>query len=348
SRERERMRKRLIRFSTENPLNAVEVLLKHYFHPEERVRENVRSTLEEIVSSTGKEALLDNLKTPNRRVRRAVISYLEDRHGGHAVTYGSFFEQTWLLLAMAKKKEIPVEDIERLAEVSKSVFLEGDTIKAVHDIATCLDLVKHRHRSVEQLKGYLVDVLKLAPELTRMGLYSGNIEEAARKAMKASKQRTYDETGEIIRERREEGRLREQLDWLGGLVHSAVREPPELEPSEIEGTDVWVIKGLEELINSVTSTTLAGEGTRAMEHLCSFIEEDLRGVYEENLAQRVKEGDESASLTLYTASLVCLKLAAPLMPTAAEEVYQNDFREHEEEPTVHVVRWPDIVMRLMG
>ncbi|MFP4546461.1 MAG: hypothetical protein ACLFPN_06395, partial [Methanomassiliicoccales archaeon] len=61
ARERERMRRRLVRFSTENPLDAVGVLLKHYYHPDERVRENVRSTLEEIISSTGKEALLDNL-----------------------------------------------------------------------------------------------------------------------------------------------------------------------------------------------------------------------------------------------------------------------------------------------
>lgn len=347
--ERRRMEKRILRHGTKDPYEMVAILLKFYHNPDQKVRMGVRHCLSEITKSrVGMDAVLNNIIHPSRDVRRAVLSFLGEHVGFHAITYASFYEQTMLLIAMARNKEIPVDDIEALVQVSKSTFLDGEVIEAVKDIAVCLDFVKHRYRSAEQLRAYVVDILRMAPDLSRMGVFSGAIEEPLKKAVRASRSRTYDETREIIEERMKEATVRNELLRIGRTVSDSIKERPEMKPSDLAGVDVWVISRLHELIDSVTSATVSGNKMSAIEMLRSFLEDEFLEFFEESCKKRVEEKEPSALFTIYIIGIVCLKLASALMPSSAEEIYQKYYRHFEGAPSIHLVMWPEIVMHIIG
>lgn len=347
--ERRRMERRILRRGAQDPYEMVAVLLKYYNHPDKRVRGSVRSSLKEIASSrAGQNAVLNNTVHPSRDVRRAVLAFLGENVGFHAITYASFYEQTMLLTAMARNRNIPVDDIEALADLSKNTFLEGEIMEAVKDISSCLDFVKHRYKNAEQLRNYVVDILRMAPDLTKIGVFGGPIEEPLRKAIRASRSRTYDETREIIEERMKESGVRNELIRIGKIVKETVKERPEMGPSDLSGVDVWVVSRLHELMDGVTSATLSGKKDEGIEQLRSFLEDEFADFYEENCKDRIAAGDRSAAFTVYTIGLVCLKLASGLLPSSSEEIYQRYFRELEEELSIHLVMWPEIVMRIIG
>lgn len=341
--ERLRMERRILSHSTRTPYEVSSVLLRHYESENQKVRESVERCLMDMSKSrVGTDAIITALKHPSRQVRKSVYSFLADHGPMHATTYAAFFEQTMILLALAKNKGIPVDDIESLVEVSKNGFLDGEVLQAVVDIANSLDLLKHRHRSVERFKTYVVDVLRMAPDLTRMGVFSGRIEEPLKKAIAASKERRYDETSEIIEERTREGRVRNHLDKVGKQVVGSIRSRPDIEPSQLKGEDVWVLSQLRDLMDAITSSTLAGRKAEAMERLRLFLEEF--GEYCDESMDRIRESDPSALFTVYTVGVVCVKLFSFHLPMSAEELYQKYFRVYEEEPSVHIVSWPDFVM----
>jgi len=342
--ERLRMERRIMSHAQKEPYEMVPVLLKHYESVNERVRESVRRCLVEIVRSReGLDAVIHSLRRPSRTVRRAVFSFLSENGAFHSVTYASFYEQTMILLTMARNQGIPVDDIETMADVSRKVYLDGEVIQAIRDIATCFDLVKHRHRSVEQLKRYVANVLRLAPDLISMGVYSGTIEEPLRKALKASKERSFNETSELIALRMREAKVREELERLGELVSRHLVSRPEMEMSEMRGTEVWMISRLGKVVDMVTASTLADRREEAMERLGGFLCGELAD-YLSDAGSKLRVGDPSALFTLYTVGIVCLKLFSYHLPISAEDIYQRCFRDLEGEPSIHIVRWPDVVM----
>jgi len=347
--ERLRMQRKIVEMGQTNPSGVACVLLGRYHDPNPNVRQGVGRSLFELAKSRDfLEAVVDRIGDPDRSIRRAMFDFLGEYKGFHATSFLSFYEQTLMLIALGRKKEIPTNDIQALVNVSKFAFLDGRVMDGMKDIATCLDLLKHRHRNVEQLKSYLVDVLRIAPELSRMGIMSTRLEEPFQKALKANKQRTYDETKEIIRGRMHESELRTELDRLGERIKSSVREFPQMSVSDLRGTDVWVLSSLQELMDIVISRTLAGKNIDAMEALRSFLGEDFKGFYTESMEERLTQGDPSALFTLYNVGISCLKLASPLLPVQTEEVYQKYYRELEEQPSIHVVIWPELMMRLIA
>ena len=56
--------------------------------------------------------------------------------------------------------------------------------------------------------------------------------------------------------------------------------------------------------------------------------------------------DPSALFTVYIIGIVSLKLVSDLIPVAAEEIYQKFYRSLERDPTVLMVTWPEVVMRM--
>jgi hypothetical protein len=347
--ERERMRNKMHEYAEEDPELVIMVLLTNYQDDDIKVVNSVRDTLTELVRERGiMSSFLDLILHPDRDIRRNGFQFLTDRKGFHSTTYVSFLEQTMILLAMARKKDIPVDDIVSLVNVSKEDFLDGRTMEAVKDIATCLDLIKHRLRSVDHLKNYLVDVLKMAPELTRMGAYPGSIEAPIKRAIKASKTRTFDDTSEIVKRRTMESTILEQLRWIGNRVDEVLERRPNLDPEEIAGPDVWLLTSVQELMDMVTSSTIAGDEIDALDTLCIFLGEDFKEFYREEMATRVINGDPSAIFGLYIVGIVCLKLASSILPEPVETIYQDLFRRFEEDPSIHVVHWPEIVMKIIG
>lgn len=348
--ERLFMKKKMVKYGNKDPDLTLLVLLSHYGHKDIKVANSVRDTLLEITKRReAMAAILEIIMHPDRDIRRNAFNFLGEIRGGfHSTTYVSFLEQTLILMALSRKRGIPVNDISALVEVSRKAFLDGRTMEAIKDVATCLDLIKHRLRSVEHLKNYLVDVLRMAPELTRMGVYPGSIEEPIKRAIKASKTRVYNETEKIIEGRSRESLIRKELTDIGRTVNQVTETRPSMEPTDISGTDVWLLTALQELMDIVTSYTIAEENSEAMDTLVTFLGEDFKDFYSEEMAERIKEGDQSAIFGLYTVGIVCLKLTAPLIPDPIEKIYQDYFRRYESDPSIHVVLWPEIIMKILN
>ncbi|MDD1746245.1 MAG: hypothetical protein LUQ16_00620 [Methanomassiliicoccales archaeon] len=331
----------------EDPDTAISILLKNLDHENDKVANFVHQLLERSTKSKkGMRAVLNNIVNPNQVVRRNAVAYLSAKRGFHVATYASFYEHTYLLIAMARNKEIPVSDIEALVEVSKETYLEGETIKALQDMAASLDFIKHRHRTADTLKTYLTEMLKLAPDLTRMGAYDGQIAEPLRRAINASKNRALDETKEIIEVRTMESSVRRDLNHIGRLVKGSFQERPTLAFEHMTGVDAFVITKLRSFIDSVIAKSIAGKREEALLTLISFMSTDLKQ-YMEDSKERLEGKDRSALISLYIIGLVLLKLASYLMSQTAEDVYQKYFHGLEVEPSVHVLPWPEPIVKAM-
>ncbi len=330
----------------EQPGEIVDILLRNHDHEDERVRTVMRNTLASVAEQKeGLALILERMSSPNRDIRRAAQSSLGSIVGAHAATYASFYEQTILLVAMSKRKDIPVGDIVALAEVSKHTFVDGEVMEAIKDIAFCLDSIKHRFRSSEQLKDYLADVLKMAPNLSRMGI-SSTIEEPLHKAMSASRHRSYDETREIIEARTRESVLRTSLVKMSEDIMENITERPIFSQEEPSQEDIQVLIQSFDLVDSITSLMLADRRSEAIEMLIAFMQNTLTGSASQDLKRRVRLREPAALFILYNVSLVCLKLASSIQPIMAERVYQKAFRRLEGEPSIHVVMWPEEIMRM--
>jgi hypothetical protein len=339
-----RAQEKLIARSRTKPLETVTLLLRHYDHEDGRVRQSVKETL--VALSKDEVCLgsvLADMVHPDRNVRKAVQKFLGDTVGAHAITYASFYEQTMLLVAMSKRKDIPVTDIVSLADLSKETFMAGEIMEAVKDIGLSLDLIKHRYRSSEQLKNYVAELLKMAPDLSRMGIYSGMIEEPLRKAMKASRNRDFDETRDIIDERTKESKLRTLLHIIAQEVKDNVNKRPWVINEELTPADNEMLTQLHDLVDSVTSLVIANRRSEAIEILIGF-EENFRKKYHSILKERVKQREPAALFVLYNVGLVCVKVASSIIAATAEDVYQTGYRHLEGDPSIHIVMWPEAVM----
>lgn len=339
-----RIQTKLLKRAETKPLETVTLLLRNYDHEERPVHDGVKKVLKELIKKdTGMDAILIDMVHPSRNVRKAVQNFMGEAIGAHAITYASFYEQTMLLVAMSKRKEIPVDDIMSLAELSKRTFKEGEVMEAVKDIGFCLDFVKHRYKSSEQLREYVADLLKMAPDLSRMGVYSSSIEEPLRKAMVASRYRDYNETGEIIQERVRESKMRSDLHSIGRLVSKSIYDRPAIRKEHLSDREQEVLVDLHVLVDQVTSLVLAGKRNEATEILLVF-EEQFLSSYETEWSERVKAKDPVAQFILYSTGLICVKLASSIIAASAEDIYQAELRPLEEEPSIHLVMWPEAVM----
>jgi hypothetical protein len=345
--EKKRAEARALKIAETEPKEMVTVLLKFYEDEDDRVRDSVNHMLGEISKGPlGKEAIIDNVSNLNRDVRRGVKHAIEDIWGAEAAPYASIYEETFMLMGLARKGDVPVDDIERLANLSKKTFLEGEILRAIADISQCLELIKLRYHNVEKLKNYLSDMLRTIPELNRMGVTTDSIEESLRNAINASHNRRFADTDELIEGRKSEIEIRDELNVIGEIVKEKVRSRPKMQLAELNGMDVWAFEEMSEIIQMATASNLAGTRTKALKGLHGFLVNEFSTYYENNAKKRIDEGDQSALFTVYMIGMVSVKLVSELIPVTAEEIYQRYYRELERDPTILMVTWPEVVMRM--
>lgn len=345
--EKKRIEKRVLKMAEEDPNTVVAILLKNLDHENEKAADFVHTLLVKSTrSKKGMRAVLESVVNPNQIVRRNAIIYLSAKRGIHAATFASFYEHTYFLIIMARNKEIPVSDIEALVEVSKDTYLDGETIQALYDMAACLDFIKHRHRTADTLKGYVTEMLRMAPDLTRMGAYDGQIAEPLKRAIRASKNRKMDETKEIIEVRMLESIVRRDLNRIGRTVKGSFDERPDLDFELMSGPDALEVARMKTVIDSVTSKAIAGKREEGLRLLNSYIRGDYKH-YVNDSKDRLESKDRSAQVSIYLIGLVILKLSSFLVSQTAEDIYQRYFRGFEPEPSVHVIPWPDPIIRAM-
>jgi len=346
--EKERAEHRIIEQARQEPSEVVAILLKHMHEGSKRTKDDAAKLLHVVIEErSGMQAVLDATAHPKNEIRVQAVEVLKDRVGVRAVTYASFYQNASLLVSVARGKDVPTADIEALIESSKESFLDGEMMEALDDIGTSLDYLKHRLRAANMLKGYLSEVLKMAPDLSRMGVYDERIEEPLKRAIRASKGKYVDETSEILVQRKLEFSLRTDLNLLCRGAVSGMASKPSLEPSQLEGSDVWILSGLGKLIQDTTTLLVSGERQKSLLRIHEYVRNGAMA-YAESSAERRREGDLSAILTCYTMAFVGLRLASGVLPQASEDIYQRYLRTFEGEPSVHIVAWPEIVMKVMG
>jgi valyl-tRNA synthetase len=117
-------------------------------------------------------------------------------------------------------------------------------------------------------------------------------------------------------------------------------------PSELEAIDKWILSKLSGVIESSTKHLDSYEYSHAKSEaelfFWGFTDNYLEIVKDRiyNPTKYSKESIASAKYTLYQVLLDINKLFAPFMPHVTEEIYQNFFRDHEEEISIHSAFWP--------
>jgi hypothetical protein len=346
--ERKRSEARILKTAEKEPKPMVNVLLRYYDNENEKVKESVKYLIGEISKTpAGKEAIIDNVSDLNRDVRKGVKQAIEDIWGPQAAPYASLYEQTMMLIGFARKREVPVDDIERFAIITKKTFLEGEIIRAISDISQCLEFVKLRYRNVENLKNYLAEMLRTIPELNKMGVSTNSMEESLKTALNVSRNRQFNYTNSLIDDRMCELEIRDELISIGEVVKDKIASRPEMQLADLNGMDVWAFEKMSEIIQVTTASNLTGTRSVAIKGLHTFLVYEFMTYFENNAKKRVDESDPSALFTIYTIGIVSLKLVSDLIPVAAEEIYQKYYRELERDPSVLMVTWPEIVMRMV-
>lgn len=102
--------------------------------------------------------------------------------------------------------------------------------------------------------------------------------------------------------------------------------------------DTWILMRLSELTEKMTENLEKYRILEPVRDLRDFID-DLSTWYLRRSRDRIKDGDQSAKLTLYFALKTLSKLLAPFAPFAAEDLYQKLRKEGDPE-SVHLEDWP--------
>lgn len=336
----DRVKRKLMKRALARPEETVLLLLRNCDSKDERVRGEVLEILTELARCKPFLArILRNMGHSNRRVRKAVQSFLGELVGPHGAVYASLYEQTMLLVAMSKRKDVPVEDIVSLAELSMETFMEGDVMESVTDMGFCLDQVRNRYRSSEQLVHYLSDVLRMAPDLSRRGIFSDALEEPLHHGIKAARDRNIDETRERIKERTMEARLRHDLRSMVIAVGESVSSRHRPQAEGLREDDRQELSALHRMASSVVTSLGEGRRAEAVIALHEFVQRFLHG-YVATLRERIGAGDQDAAAVLYLMCLGCVKTASFLVPIAAEGAYLEGFRYLEGTPSVCMVPLP--------
>jgi histone H3/H4 len=322
------------------PEETVLLLLRNCDSKDERVRKEVLGILTELARCKPFLALImRDMGHSSRRVRKAVQSFLGELVGPHGAVYASLYEQTMLWVAMSKRKDVPAEDIVSLAELSMEAFMDGEVMESVTDIGFCLDQVRNRYRSSEQLLRHLSDVLRMAPDLSRRGILSDALEKPLHRGIKAARDRSIGETRERIMERTMEGRLRHDLRSVVITVGESVSSRPRPQTEGLREDDRQELSALYRVASSVVTSLSEGRRAEAAIALHEFVQRFLHS-YGTTFRERIQAGDQDAAAVLYLVCLGCVKTASFLVTIAAEGAYLEGFRYLEGTPSVCMVPLP--------
>ena len=345
SMERKRMEARVLNVAKDETEGMVAVLLRCTEAKNENARESVLRLLDEISSTMeGKAALLENLSHPDQEVRKGIRTMMVRIWGEGTDSFATDYEQALLLMNLARSREIFVDDIITLAELVKVTLMEGDRDKALEDIALVVELLKHRYRSVETMKNYLAEMLKITPELSKLGMMSGRIEESLRVASRANKQRSFDYTKELIDEKLREVEAIDQVRSLSVMVEEILGEAPRMPLEQMNGMDVWMFARLKELVSEGTNLSVTSRRKDLFDMIGSFIGDEVFPYLRDKAQDRLSARDPSLLFAMYAVGLTCLKLLNEPLPKVAEELYVTYFRGLEGRPSVKDVPWPSAVM----
>jgi len=338
---RRKMIDRLEEHGAKNPLSVVPVLVKHYDEDDPKVRKQVRASLARLTQSEiGELALVECMFSRHHQIADTAASILEER-SYNAISFLSHYRQAAVLVMQARKAEVFSHDVEELISDSIETYKEGRFDQAMTNMMMAKDLLEDRLEWHGNLRGYIQDVLKLTPMLSRSGVETDGIQESIRNVSKAMQTREYGEARNLLDLRRQETRLWKQLWSLEEYITKRIKLKPLTELMVLKDTDKVLLEKFVVMGRAVNDFMQDGklvEALRAVEH---FMRDDVSTEYLARDGKRLDSKDEAAWFTMWSVGLGLLKVVAPIIPSVSEEFYQQYFRDREKEPSIHSVAWPE-------
>ena len=133
------------------------------------------------------------------------------------------------------------------------------------------------------------------------------------------------------------------------LIHLQGYKPKKV---KLLAFDEWQLSKLNSLIKTCTKSFEQYEYFRTKSETENFFWNTFCDNYLEIIKNRLynaktKQEKESAQYVLYTSLLAILKLFAPIMPYITEKIYQEYFKRHEKEKSIHISSWPKYDSKLI-
>ena len=138
-------------------------------------------------------------------------------------------------------------------------------------------------------------------------------------------------------------RLIDKLWNVGKFLNQFIQnleERPE-RPDELSTIDKWLLQKRDETVQEATEGFEELEYDQSKELVREFFWHDLADEFIEIQKEKLYDGDRASIYTLYRCFLDTLKMLAPIMPHITEEIYQELYREFENEKSIHVSSWPE-------
>jgi len=338
---RRRMVDRIEEHGAKNPLSIVPVLVKHYDDDDPKVRKQVRASLARLTQSeVGELALVECMFSRHHQIADTAASILEER-SYNSISFLGHYRQAHSLVMQARRADIFCQDVEELVSDSIDTYKEGRFDQAMTNMMMAKDLLEDRLEWHGHLRGYIQDVLKLTPMLSRSGVQTDGIQESIRNVAKAMQSREYTEARNLLDIRRQETRLWKQLWSLEEFVTKRIKVKPITELMVLKDPDRVVLDKFVKMAESVDEWTQDGKLVDALRAVEQYLREDVSGEYLTKEGKRLDSKDEAAWFTMWSVGLGLLKVVAPIIPSVAEEFYQQYFRDREKEPSIHSVAWPE-------
>lgn len=324
-----------------HPLSTIPLLVKHYRDGHPKVRELMKASLSRLTQSEpGEQALIECMFSRNDHIANTAAELLEARnYNSH--NFLAAYKQARNLVVQARKGEVFCQDIEELIVDSINTYKEGRFDQGMTYMLMARDLLEDRLEWHSHLKGYIKDVLRMAPDLSRSGVQIDSIQESIRHLASAIPDREYHDARALLDLRRQETRLWKQLWSLEEYVSKRIKTKPFSELAFLEEDDKRLIQSFMRTAGRVDETIQDGRPADALKTVSEFLGGEVSAEYLARNGKRLDANDEAAWFTMWSVTLGILKLVAPVIPNVAEEFYQQYFRDREESPSIHSVSWPE-------
>jgi len=332
---------RIEEHGTKNPLSIIPILVKHYDDDNSKVRKQVRASLGRLIQSeVGELALVECMFSRHVAIANTAAAILEER-SYNSVNFLSYYRQTESLIAQARKNEVFCNDVEELVTDSIETYKEGRFDQAMTNMKMAKDLLEDRLEWHGHLRGYIKDVLKLTPMLSRSGVQVDAIQDSIRNVATAMQTREYTEARALLDLRRQETRLWKQLWSLEEYVTKRIKVKPLAELMVLREPDKKLLASFVKLGSEVGELVQDNRLVEALNRIEDFISDDVSAAYLAREGKRLDAKDEAAWYTMWSVGLGLLKLLVPIIPNVSEEFYQQYFRDREGSPSIHSIEWPE-------
>lgn len=337
---------RLEEHGRKNPLAIVPVLARHYNHEDPKVRSQIRASLARLTQSeVGELALVECIFSRDSNIANTAASLLEERNFG-SMNILSSYRHTRNLVFQARKADVFCQDVEELIVDSIETYKEGRFDQATTNMSMAKDLLEDRLEWHGHLRGYIKDVLKLTPTLSRSGVQIDPIQDSLRNLATAVEQREYSDARSLLDLRRQETRIWKQLWSLEEYLTKRIKVKPITELMVLKDPDKKVLDSFVAMARAANEEFQNGKPSDALKIVEDFVREQVSAEYLAREGKRLDTKDEAAWFVMWSIGLGLLKVVSPIIPNVAEEFYQQYFRDREGSSSIYSVAWPEPFARI--